>query len=135
MCSRSMGCIPERLPKLRRKQGYPNLIYHFFSSKELLFIAALEKSIDCIVNEIRGVAAPPELLFEEIRAAYAGISKIYRKEIILHVQAYGVNDEEIRKAMRNGFERIRSVILAHLEDASIEDVEVELASIMAHEHL
>ncbi|UHA75112.1 TetR/AcrR family transcriptional regulator [Paenibacillus sp. 481] len=98
-------------------------VFKFFESKEGLFIAALERSCERIVDAFNRIEAPFDQLEAHMAEAYTELTNLYRKEIILQVQAQAIPDEPIRQAMRASFQRVHDAILERFTAAGLEQPE------------
>lgn len=94
-------------------------VYRFFETKEALFLAALDRSIDRIRTIFDAVQGKPNELMEEMGQAYKRLMKTHPNEIILQLQAQVVSDEGIREAMRGHVRRIHQYILDRFTSAGL----------------
>lgn len=98
-------------------------IFRFFATKEELFIAALERAFERILQAFKNVDSPPERLDADMVKAYEELSALHPNEVALQVIGISVTEEAIRNAAKEGLSRIRSYVLDRFTAAGIENAE------------
>ncbi|MGO4350031.1 TetR/AcrR family transcriptional regulator [Paenibacillus sp. MCAF9] len=108
--------------RVRISQPY---VFRFFATKEKLLLSALGVSWLRIIESFRQVVelAPLERLEAELISAYEKITKYYRKEILLQMQAMTIQEEAIQEAMLYGFREVRRIVLEAFHIAKIPNSE------------
>lgn len=94
-------------------------VFHFFKSKEALFLAVLDRGFDRLAHAFAGVESPPEELAERMGHAFEDLLGTHRNEILLIMQAYSIPEPAIRQATREKFIRIQSWIQQRFEQAGL----------------
>ncbi|KGE20187.1 transcriptional regulator [Paenibacillus wynnii] len=107
-------------------------VFKVFKNKEELFVAALKKAFERIVQTFEGIQASPENLLKEAIKAYEVLMETHPNEIILQVQALGIRDEEIRRTMQEGMHQVTSLMEEKFTAAGMEHPEVWVSSFMAN---
>ncbi|NUU62956.1 TetR/AcrR family transcriptional regulator [Paenibacillus agri] len=107
-------------------------VFKVFKNKEELFIAALERSFERIVQAFQGVKASADTLLQEAIRTYELLMETHPNEIILQVQALGIRDELIRQTMQGGMSRVTSLVEGKFIAAGMPQPEVLVSSFMAN---
>ncbi|RAP74230.1 TetR/AcrR family transcriptional regulator [Paenibacillus montanisoli] len=94
-------------------------VFHFFKTKEELFIAVLEQSVNRIAGIFREVEAPTEHLQDRMGEAFYGLLETHRDETLLSMQAFTTVEPVIRKKVQEGFAHIHKVVKEKFEQAQI----------------
>jgi TetR/AcrR family transcriptional regulator len=106
-------------------------VFRFFGTKEELFIAALELAFERIHQEFGKVNGTSDQLIQELIQAYDELSAAYPNEIALQLQALGIPEDPVRAAARQGWTRIRDLVLEKFIQAGIEEPEDTVITFMA----
>ncbi len=106
-------------------------VFRFYKTKEELFIAALDRAFDRILDTFKNVEASTEQLVEKMIDAYDKLSELHPNEIALQVIGISVTESAIRNATQKGLSSIRSYTLERFRDAGIENVEREVTTFLA----
>ncbi|MCD7036435.1 TetR/AcrR family transcriptional regulator [Metabacillus sp. GX 13764] len=106
-------------------------VFRFFKTKETLFIAALERAFERILQTFKIVDARPENLVAEMIAAYEELSETYPNEIALQVIGISVTENTVRNAAQKGLTSIQSYITDRFKAAGIKDAENEVTTFLA----
>ncbi|OBZ08403.1 transcriptional regulator [Bacillus sp. FJAT-27264] len=107
-------------------------VFKVFKNKEELFVAALERSFERIVQAFQGVKASADTLLQEAIRTYELLMETHPNEIILQVQALGIRDELIRQKMQNGMSTVTSLMEGKFIAAGMPHPEVLVSSFMAN---
>ncbi|TVY08215.1 TetR/AcrR family transcriptional regulator [Paenibacillus cremeus] len=94
-------------------------VFHFFKTKEELFIAVLEQSVNRIAGIFKEVEAPAEYLEDRMGEAFFNLLKTHRDETLLSMQAFTTVEPVIRKRVQEGFSYIHKVVKEKFERAQI----------------
>ena len=97
-------------------------IFHFFKTKEELFLAVLEHGFTEIGKSFQQVTAPPDTLQSMMGQAFAQLLEENRKIILLTMQAHTINEEAIRVFCKRHFEWIHQIVVRKFEEADVENV-------------
>lgn len=106
-------------------------VFRFFGTKEELFIAALNRAFDRILQTFKNVDADPEQLVTKMVAAYEALSVSNPNEMAVQVIAISVKEEAIQNAVKRGLSDIRNYSLERFKSAGIENAEREVATFQA----
>lgn len=106
-------------------------VFRFYGTKEALFIAALNRAFDRILQTFKNVEAGPEQLVTKMVEAYEALSVSNPTEMAVQVIAISVREEAIQNAVKRGLSRIRSFSLESFKSAGIENAEREVVTFQA----
>ncbi|GIQ71508.1 TetR/AcrR family transcriptional regulator [Xylanibacillus composti] len=106
-------------------------IFRFFSTKEELFIAALDRAFERILRAFKSVESDPDQLVVNMVQAYEELSVLHPNEIALQVIGFAVTEEAIRNCTKEGLSRLRSYVLDRFKTAGIENAESEVTTFIA----
>ncbi|MFD2628125.1 TetR/AcrR family transcriptional regulator [Oceanobacillus kapialis] len=106
-------------------------VFRFYKTKEVLFIAALDRAFERILDAFKKVDAIPEQLVENMIDAYDKLSERHPNEIALQVIGISVTEEAIRNATQEGLTSIRNYTLERFKDAGIQNAEREATTFLA----
>ncbi len=106
-------------------------VFRFYKTKEELFIAALDRAFERILQTFKNVEASPEQLVEEMIEAYEELSELYPNEIALQVIGISVTEKSIQRTAKKGLSDIRSYTLERFKSAGIKDAEREASTFLA----
>lgn len=107
-------------------------VFKLFKNKQELFIAALERAFERIVNCFAELKVSPDNLVHEMIHVYENLMQTHHHEIVLQIQAQGIPEEEVKLAVKDGWRRIRTLVLERFREAEIEDPEVEVSIFLAN---
>ena len=105
-------------------------VFHFFASKEELFKAVVDRAVSRIHHAFAEAEAPADHLFETMGRAFISIMHANRDEIILFMQAYTINEPNIREHVRKKFILIHEVITAKFKKVNIPHAEASACQFM-----
>ncbi|WIY59484.1 TetR/AcrR family transcriptional regulator [Bacillus arachidis] len=106
-------------------------IFRFFRTKEELFVAALERAFERILQTFKNVESSPEQIVTKMVEAYEELSVSYPNEIALQVIGLSVTEDAIRNCTKIGLSRIRSYILERFQLANVPNAEREVTTFLA----
>ncbi|MEW9676780.1 TetR/AcrR family transcriptional regulator [Lentibacillus sp. L22] len=106
-------------------------VFRFFKTKEELFVAALDRSFERILQTFKSVEANSDQLVTKMIEAYEALSVLHPNEISLQVIGISVTEEAIRNSMKEGLSRIRSYTLERFKSAGIKNAEREATTFQA----
>ncbi|MEK4061424.1 MULTISPECIES: TetR/AcrR family transcriptional regulator [Paenibacillus] len=107
-------------------------IFKLFKNKEELFVAALDRAFERIIRTFKSVEAPVDQLLAETIRVYEQLMETHPNEILLQVQALGIRDEMILRAMQKGMLEVTSLVKGKFVAAGMEHPEVEVSTFMAN---
>lgn len=106
-------------------------VFKFFKTKEELFIAALDRAFDRILQTFENVEASQEYLVTKMIAAYEELSESNPNEISLQVIGFSVTEEAVQQSIRKGLTRIRNYTLERFQAAGIPNANREVTTFLA----
>ncbi|MCR2806919.1 TetR/AcrR family transcriptional regulator [Paenibacillus soyae] len=106
-------------------------VFHFFKTKESLYLAVLERAYQRILYAFSTVDAPPEQLKETMGRAFTELIGSHRDEILLVMMAYATPEKEVRAYTRREIAIIHERVTARFQAAGIPDADVEASSFIA----
>ncbi|MFC5702818.1 TetR/AcrR family transcriptional regulator [Cohnella faecalis] len=98
-------------------------VFHFFKSKEALYLAVLERASSLIMQAFATVDAPAELLSERMGQAFVELLDDHRNEIMLVMMAYATPEPAIREYTRREFDLVFERVKERFEIAGITEPE------------
>lgn len=106
-------------------------VFRFFKTKEELFIAALNRAFDRILQTFKNVEARPEELVTKMIEAYEDLSVSNPNEIAVQVIGISVREEAVKNTVKKGLSNIRNYSLERFKAAGIENAEREVTTFQA----
>ncbi|MDR9855683.1 TetR/AcrR family transcriptional regulator [Paenibacillus sp. VCA1] len=106
-------------------------VFHFFSSKEELFIAVVDRAVGRIADAFSQVEAPADQLMETMGIAFENLMHTYRAETLLVMQSYTIAEPAIREHMRERFSTIFNWIIKKFTTAGLPEPEVAASQFMS----
>lgn len=94
-------------------------VFHFFKTKEELYLAVLSQASQRILHAFATVQAPPEELVEAMGHAFIDLLLEYRNEILLVMMAYATPEEAVRDYTRREFDAVYERVKSRFEGAGI----------------
>ncbi|MCM3292964.1 TetR/AcrR family transcriptional regulator [Paenibacillus sp. MER 180] len=94
-------------------------VFHFFKSKEELFIAVLDRATEKIEEAFSSVDAPPEQFVETMGRAFGKLIETHRDEMLVTMQAFTTSEPAIRDSVRDHFTAIHQTVIRRFEQAGI----------------
>ncbi|GAV10628.1 TetR/AcrR family transcriptional regulator [Paenibacillus sp. NAIST15-1] len=94
-------------------------VFHFFKSKEELFIAVLDRATEKIEEAFSSVDAPPEQFVETMGRAFGKLIETHRDEMLVTMQAFTTSEPAIRNSVRDHFTAIHQTVIRRFEQAGI----------------
>ncbi|SFJ40838.1 transcriptional regulator, TetR family [Paenibacillus sp. UNC496MF] len=107
-------------------------VFHFFKSKEALYLAVLDRAYRRIVNAFAAVQAPPEKLQETMGKAFVDLLWDHRDEILLVMMSYTTPETAVRDYTRKEFGTIYERVKARFEQAGLEDAADKASNFIGH---
>ncbi|QHW32880.1 TetR/AcrR family transcriptional regulator [Paenibacillus rhizovicinus] len=107
-------------------------VFHFFTTKEALYLAVLERAYQRILYAFTSVEAPPEHLQETMGKAFVDLLVDHRDEILLIMMAYTTPEPAIREHTRQQFELIYERVENRFTQAGLEDPQDKASSFIGH---
>ncbi|MFD1957105.1 TetR/AcrR family transcriptional regulator [Paenibacillus thailandensis] len=105
-------------------------VFHFFGSKEELFIAVIDRAIVRIAAAFERVEAPADQLLETMGSAFEDIMGTHRAETLLVMQAYTIAEPAIRDHVRERFANIHEAVLRKFTAAGLPEPKAAASQFM-----
>ena len=96
-------------------------IFHFFKTKEELYLAVLEIGFAEISASFRQVKASPEKLASMMGQAFGQLLEHHKKVILLTMQAHTINENAIRSYCSISFNHIYQLVVHKFSEAGMEN--------------
>ncbi|GED18121.1 TetR/AcrR family transcriptional regulator [Aneurinibacillus migulanus] len=106
-------------------------VFRFFKTKEELFVAALDRAFERILQTFKNVESSSEQLVTKMIEAYEELSILHANEIALQVIGLSVTEESIKNSTRKGLSQIRSYVLERFQSAGIANADREVTTFLA----
>lgn len=110
-------------------------VFHFFSNKEELFIAVIDRAIGRIADAFSRVEAPADQLMETMGQVFDDVMSSYRAETLLVMQAHTIPEPAIREHVRGFFSNIFSSVLEKFTAAGLPEPEAAASQFMGMGYL
>lgn len=107
-------------------------VFHFFKSKEALYLAVLDRAYKRILHAFASVEAPPEHLAKVMAQAFGELLHSHRDEILLVMMAYTTPEEAVRTYTRQEFSAIYERVKTRFEQAGLSDPEEKASIFIGH---
>jgi AcrR family transcriptional regulator len=106
-------------------------VFHFFKSKEALYLAVLEQASARILRAFAAVEAPPERLPEAMGRAFIELLIDYRSEILLVMMAYATPEPAVRDYTRAEFDVVFERVKSRFAEAGFPDPDAQASMFIA----
>ncbi|MBB6731385.1 TetR/AcrR family transcriptional regulator [Cohnella zeiphila] len=100
-------------------------VFHFFKTKEELYLAVLERAVGRLIEAFRAVEAPPEKLIERMGKAFNVLMETHRDEILLCMHSFATPEPDVRTYVRGKFETIHGFVSRRFESAGIPNPDLQ----------
>ncbi|WP_276358356.1 TetR/AcrR family transcriptional regulator [Cohnella caldifontis] len=100
-------------------------VFHFFKSKETLYLAVLEQATQRIMHAFHTAEAPPERLMGAMGEAFKNLLDTHRNEILLTMTAFTTPEPSVRDYARQEFDRVYELVKERFRGAGIPDPEFQ----------
>lgn len=94
-------------------------VFHFFKTKEALYLAVLEHATTKILYAFDTVEAPPVQLMEAMGLAFMKLLENYRNEIMVVMTSYTIPEPAIRDCIRREMSGVFDRVQARFERAGL----------------
>ncbi|MFC4597355.1 TetR/AcrR family transcriptional regulator [Cohnella hongkongensis] len=81
-------------------------VFHFFKSKEQLYLAVLEKAFDRMMSQFFSVSAPADRLSEEMGKQFDLLLRTHRNEMLLLMQSFTTPEPAVRQFTKEKYSLI-----------------------------
>ena len=94
-------------------------VFHFFKSKEQLYLAVLDQAFTRMSRAFGSVNAPPDQLAEQMGEAFNGLLETHRNEMLLLMQCFTTPEPSIREFAQERFSLIYDNMKERFEKAGV----------------
>jgi AcrR family transcriptional regulator len=94
-------------------------VFHFFKTKEELYLAVLDRAVGRLIEAFQAVEAPPEELADRMGSAFNVLMKTHRDEILLCMQSYATPEPDVRAYARERFAKIHEIVEKRFASAGL----------------
>jgi AcrR family transcriptional regulator len=106
-------------------------VFHFFKTKEGLYLAVLERAQSRLMHAFATVDAPPERLAYMMGNAFNELMATHRDEILLCMQSFATPEPNIREIVKGKFAEIHTVVAERFERAGLPNPSAQASSFIA----
>ncbi|GMX60962.1 hypothetical protein Elgi_73960 [Paenibacillus elgii] len=106
-------------------------VFHFFKTKEELYLAVLDRATRRLIEAFGAVKAPPEQLAERMGDAFNELMKTHRDELLLFVQSFATPEADVREYVRKQFEMVHGIVTKSFAGAGIPNPAQQASSFIA----
>lgn len=92
-------------------------VFHFFKTKEQLYLAVLERAYDRMSRAFAAVEAPPGQLSKKMGEAFNTLLDSHRNEMLLLVQCFTTPEASVRGFAKEMFSRVYEEVKNRFEAA------------------
>jgi AcrR family transcriptional regulator len=96
-------------------------VFHFFKSKDDLYLAVIERAHSRIYEIFMGIEAPSEQLYSAMCTAFVDVMKSHRDEILLLMQSHTIAEPMIRENVRSKFNLVYEAVSRKFQQAGLID--------------
>ena len=96
-------------------------VFHFFKSKEQLYLAVLQRAYERLNRAFSNVDAPPEQLAQKMGEAFNTLLAGYRNEILLLMQCFATPEPAVRGYARKTHSLIYNTVKTRFATAGVPD--------------
>ena len=94
-------------------------VFHFFKTKEALYLAVLEHATMRILHAFTTAEAPPDQLKKQMALAFNELLARHRNETLLVMTAFATPEPAVRDYVRQEFDRVYERVKARFEAAGL----------------
>ncbi|MCD9023544.1 TetR/AcrR family transcriptional regulator [Cohnella silvisoli] len=94
-------------------------VFHFFKTKEQLYLAVLDRAYQRMLNAFVSVEAPPEQLSNQMGEAFNDLLQTHRNEILLLMQCFTTPEPGVREFSKEKFSLIYERVKERFEKAGV----------------
>ncbi|WP_256762006.1 TetR/AcrR family transcriptional regulator [Cohnella sp. WQ 127256] len=94
-------------------------VFHFFKTKEQLYLAVLDHAFQRMQDAFARVEAPPEQLSEKLGEAFNDLLATHKNEILLLMQSFTTPEPGVREFTKERFSLIHDRIKERFEKAGV----------------
>ncbi|THF84260.1 TetR/AcrR family transcriptional regulator [Cohnella fermenti] len=106
-------------------------VFHFFKTKEELYLAVLDRAVGRLIEAFRSVEAPPKELAHRMGHAFNVLMDTHRDEILLCMQSFTTPEPDIRQFVRGKFKLIHELVADRFDSAGLPQAEALASQFVA----
>ncbi|BBI31876.1 TetR/AcrR family transcriptional regulator [Cohnella abietis] len=100
-------------------------VFHFFKTKEQLYIAVLDRATERIQTAFASIEGPPEQLTHLMGEAFNNLLESHRNEMLLLMQCFTTPEPGVREFAKQTYSNIYERIKERFENAGVPDASRE----------
>lgn len=100
-------------------------VFHFFKTKEQLYLAVLERAYERMQHAFASVEAPPERLSDRMGEAFNNLLETHRNEMLLLMQCFTTPEPGVREFSKERFSLIYDRLKERFEKAGVSNASRE----------
>ncbi|GLX67312.1 TetR/AcrR family transcriptional regulator [Paenibacillus glycanilyticus] len=106
-------------------------VFHFFKSKEVLYLAVLERAQKRLLHAFSQVDASPEMLHHQMGEAFNELMANHRDETLLCMQSYTTPEPNVREVVKQRFAEVHQLIAERFEKAGMPNSSQQASTFIA----
>ncbi|MGG3573058.1 TetR/AcrR family transcriptional regulator [Bacillus gobiensis] len=100
-------------------------VFHFFKTKEELYLAVLQRANEKVMHAFSSVDAPSDQLEDKMGKAFTELLTDSRNEILLVMMAFTIPETAIREYVKAEFDSVFERVKDRFADAGLDDPETK----------
>ncbi|WP_127499367.1 TetR/AcrR family transcriptional regulator [Paenibacillus glycanilyticus] len=106
-------------------------VFHFFKTKEILYLAVLERAQKRLIHAFSQVESPAEMLHHHMGEAFNELMATHRDETLLCMQSYTTPEPNVRAIVKQRFAEVHQLIKERFERAGIPNPSQQASTFIA----
>ena len=106
-------------------------VFHFFKTKEELYLAVLDRAVGRLIEAFGSVEAPPEELAHRMGHAFNELMETHRDEILISMQSFTIPEPDIRSLVREKFAMVHELVSQRFKNAGLPHPESQASRFFA----
>ncbi|WP_435168589.1 TetR/AcrR family transcriptional regulator [Paenibacillus glycanilyticus] len=106
-------------------------VFHFFKTKEILYLAVLERAQKRLIHAFSQVESPAEMLHHHMGEAFNELMVTHRDETLLCMQSYTTPEPNVRAIVKQRFAEVHQLIKERFERAGIPNPSQQASTFIA----
>ncbi len=106
-------------------------VFHFFKTKEQLYLAVLDRAFHRMQEAFARVEAPPEQLSAVMGDAFNNLLATHRNEMLLLMQSFTTPEPGVREITKDRFSQIYDRVVERFENAGLPNANREASTFIS----
>jgi AcrR family transcriptional regulator len=106
-------------------------VFHFFKTKEQLYLAVLDRAFERMQYAFNTVEAPPEQLAHRMGEAFNVLLATHRNEILLLMQCFTTPEPGVRELAQRNFGLVYETVKMRFEQAGVPNASFEASQFIS----